>query len=105
MYVNARHSEEALLPQVYRSLQGEPGDLARSQNADQTLQQLLVILDNYYDEYQSYDALSRKLYLMAQWKEEMVATCGMRVNKAVWGIRDLYPTALPEDQVAQLLLN
>ena len=54
------------LPHVFGSLQGFPGDLARSLGEDATLSDVLQMLDKHYGVVMMFDALSKELYSLKQ---------------------------------------
>ena len=54
--------DQHLLPYVFWSLQGFPGDLARSLGRDATLNDILQMLDEYYGVMMTFSALSKELY-------------------------------------------
>ena len=49
-----------LLPYAFRSLQGFPGDLARSLGEDATLTNILWMLDEHYGMVMTFDVLSKE---------------------------------------------
>ena len=55
-----------LLPYVFQSLQGFPGDLARSLGKDTTLNDILQMLDKHYGIVMMFDALSKELFSLKQ---------------------------------------
>ena len=67
-----------LLPYVFRSLQGFPGDLASSSGEDTTPGYVLWMLDEHYGVMMNLDALSKELYSLKQGMGENVASleCG-----------------------------
>ena len=62
-----------MLPYVFCSLQGFPGDLARSLDEDSTLSDVLQMLDEYYGVIMTCDALSKELHSLKQESGENVA--------------------------------
>ena len=55
-----------LLPYVFRSLQGFPGDLARSLGEDATLRDIPWMLYEHYGVVMTFDTLSKELYSLKQ---------------------------------------
>ena len=72
-----------LLPEVIRSLQGEPGKLVWQIGKRATLPQVLHALDQYYGVIQSFDSLSKELYALIQGTQELVAKFGIQLTKQV----------------------
>ena len=72
-----------LLQDVFRSLQGFPGDLARSLGEDATLTDILQMLDEHYGVVMMFDALSKELYSIKQTSGENVAEFGMHLSQQV----------------------
>ena len=66
--------DQHLLPYIFWSLQGFHGDLARSLGEDATLNDILQMLDEYYDIVMTFDALSKELYSLKQGSGKNVAT-------------------------------
>ena len=54
--------DQHLLPYVFHSLQGFPGDLGRRLGEDATLSDFLQMLDTHYGVVMTFDALSKELY-------------------------------------------
>ena len=55
-----------LLPYVFRSLQGFPGDLVRSLGNDATIGNVLWTLDKHYGVVMTFNVLSKELYSLKQ---------------------------------------
>ena len=62
-----------LLPYVFRSLQGFPGDLARSLGKDATLGNVLWMLDKHYGIVMTFDTLSKEFFFAScrEWGENV----------------------------------
>ena len=72
-----------LLPYVFRSLQGFPGDLARSLGKDTTLTNVLWALNEHYGVVMTFDALSKELYSLKQTSRENVAEFKVHLSQQV----------------------
>ena len=72
-----------LLPYVFRSLQGLPGDLARSLGEVATLDNVLQTLDEHYGVIMTFDALSKELYSLKQGMGENMAEFGVCLSQQV----------------------
>ena len=90
-YHRAGHHDRVLLPEVIRSLQGEPRKLVRHLGKRATLSQVLRTLDKYYGVIQSFDSLSKELYALQQGVQELVAKFGIRLTEQVQILGDKFP--------------
>ena len=61
MYQHAGFREHTLLPYAIRSLQGYPGELVQSSGTDITLDDMLTILDEHYNNVKAPDVLNQEL--------------------------------------------
>ena len=61
MYRHAGCRDHTLLPYAIRSLQGYPGELVWSSGTDITLNEVLTILDEHYNNVKALDALNQEL--------------------------------------------
>ena len=64
VYQCARCRDHTLLPYAIRSLQGYPGELVWSSGTDITLDDVLTILDEHYNNVKVLDVLSQELFQM-----------------------------------------
>ena len=62
VYQCARCQDHTLLPYTIHSLQGYPGELVRSSGMDITLDDVLTILDEHYNNVKALDALNQELF-------------------------------------------
>ena len=60
------HMDESLLPHIYRSLQGFPGELIQSLGKVPSLDDLLTKLDDYFRVVEELDAMNRHLHTIKQ---------------------------------------
>ena len=58
--------DQHLLLYIFQSLQGFPGDLARSSGKNATITEILQMLDEHYVMVMIFDTLSKKLYSLKQ---------------------------------------
>ena len=56
--------DRTLLPYAIRSLQGNPSELVRSSGTDITLDEVLTILDEHYNNVKALDTLNQELFQM-----------------------------------------
>ena len=61
-----------LLPYIICSLQGYPGELVRSSGMDNTLDDVLTILDEHYSNVKALDALNQELFQLCMGDKEIV---------------------------------
>ena len=69
--------DQHLLPYVFWSLQGSPGDLVRSVGEDVTLNDVLRTLDRHYGMVMMFNTLSKELYSLKQGSGENMAKFGV----------------------------
>ena len=62
MYQCAGCRDHTLLPYAIRSLQGSPGELVQSSGTEITLDNVLTILDELYNNAKALDALNEELF-------------------------------------------
>ena len=62
-----------LLPYAIRSLQGYPGELLQSSGMDITLDDVLMILDEHYNNVKMLDALDQELFQLQMTDKETVS--------------------------------
>ena len=72
MYRHAGCRDRTLLPYAIRSLQGYPGELVWSSGTDITLDEVLTILDDHYNNVKALDALNQELFQMRMADKETV---------------------------------
>ena len=75
--------DQHLLPYIFCSLQGFPGNLAMSLGKDVTLSNVLQILDEHYDVVMMFQALSKELYSLKQGSYENMAEFGVCLSQQV----------------------
>ena len=66
-----------LLPYAIRSLQGYPGELVWSSGTDITIDEVLTILDEHYNNVKALDALNQELFQMRMADKETVSDWGV----------------------------
>ena len=76
VYRHACCRDRTLLPYAIRSLQGYPGELVWSSGTDITLDDVLTILDEHYNNVKALDALNQELYQMRMADKETVLDLG-----------------------------
>ena len=87
-----------LLPYIFQSLQGFPGNLARSLGEDATLSNVLQMLDEHYGVIMTFNTLSKELYSLKQGSGENVAEFRVCLSQQVQINQSEYPgRILPEE--------
>ena len=71
VYHHARCQDCTCLPCVICSLQSYPGELVRSSGTDITLDDVLTVLDEHYNNVKALDALNQELFLLLMGKETL----------------------------------
>ena len=77
VYRHAGCRDHTLLPYAIRSLQGYPGELMWSSGTNITLDDVLTILDEYYNNVKTLDALNQELFQMRMADKETVSDWGV----------------------------
>ena len=75
--------DQHLLPYLFCSSQGFPGDLAQSLGKDATLSDILQTLDEDYGVIMMFDTLSKELYSLKQGLGENAADLGVHLLQQV----------------------
>ena len=79
VYCQAGCQDCTLLPYFIFSLQGYPGELVRSSGTDVTLDDILAILDEHYNNVKALDALNQELFQLWMGKKETVSEWGVKL--------------------------
>ena len=66
-----------LLPYAIRSLQGNPGELVQSSSTDITLDDVLTILDEHYNNVKALDVLNQELFQLWMADKETILDWGI----------------------------
>ena len=91
-----------LLPYVFRSLQGFPGDLARSLGKVATLGDVLKMLDEHYGVVMTFDALIKELYSLKQGMGENVAKCEVCLSQQLQILQTDYTSRIQQEYVKEV---
>ena len=73
--------DHTLLPYAIRSLQGYPGELVQSSGTDITLDEVLTILDEHYNNVKALDALNQELFQMRMTDKGTVLDWGVHLSQ------------------------
>ena len=91
-----------LLPYTIRSLQGYPGELVWSSSTDITLDDILMILDEHYNNVKALNALNQELFQMRMADKETVSDWGVCLSRHLQILAVSFPDCFPPDHVAEL---
>ena len=86
-----------LLPYTIQSLQGYPGKLVQSSGMDITLDKVLTILDEYYNNVKALDALNQELSQL--WMVDKEGVCLLRHLQV---LAASFPDHFPPNQVEEV---
>ena len=79
VYQHAGCRDCTLLPYAIQSLQGYPGKLVQSSGMDITLDDVLTILDEHYNNLKVFDALNQELFQLWMADKETVSDWGVHL--------------------------
>ena len=102
VYRHAGCRDRTLLPYAIRSLQGYPGELVRSSGTDITLDDVLTILDEHYNNGKALDALNQELFQMRMADKETVSDWGICLSQHLQILAASFPDRFFPDRVAEL---
>ena len=102
VYQHAGCRNHTLLPYAIQSLQGYPGELVRSSGMDITLDDVLTILDEHYNNVKALDALNQELFQLRIVDKETVLDWGVCLSRHLQVLAASFPDCFPPDQVAEL---
>ena len=91
-----------LLPYAIRSLQGYPGELVWSSGTDITLDEVLTILDEHYNNVKALDALNQELFQMRMADKDTVSDWGVCLLQHLQILTASFPDQFPPECVAEL---
>ena len=102
VYQHARCRDHTLLPYAIRSLQGYPRELVQSSSTDITLDNVLTILDEHYNNMKALDALNQELFQLWMADKETVLHWGICLSRHLQVLAASFPDHLPPYCVAEL---
>ena len=80
VYRHAGCRDDTLLPYAIRSLLSYPGELVQSSGTDVTLNKVLTILDEHYNNVKALEALNQELFQMRMADKETVSDWGVHLS-------------------------
>ena len=95
VYQCAGCRDHTLLPYAIRSLQGYPGELVQSSGTDITLDNVLMILDEHYNNVKVLDALSQELFQLRMADKETVLDWGVHLLRHLQILAASFPDCFP----------
>ena len=102
MYRHASCRDCNPLPYAIRSLQGYPGELVWSSSTDITLDDVLTILDEHYNNVKAINALNQELFQMRMADKDTVLDWGVHLSRHLQILVVSFPDCFPPDRVAEL---
>ena len=91
-----------LLPHAIRSMQGYPRELVWSSSMDITLDDVLTIMDEHYNNMKALDALNQELFQLWMADKETVSDWGVCLSRHLHVLAASFPDHFPPDHVAEL---
>ena len=102
VYQCAGCRDHTLLPYAIRSLQGYPGELVQNSSMDITLDDVLTILDEHYNNVKVHDALNQELFQLWMADKETVSDWGICLSRHLQVLAASFHDHFPPDHVAQV---
>ena len=102
MYHQAGCWDRTLLPYAICSLKGYPGELVRSSGMDITIDDVLNILDEHYNNIKTLDVQNQELFQMCIGKKETISDWGVCLSRHLQILPASFPEHFPPDWVAKL---
>ena len=97
VYHHAGCQDCTLLPYVICSLQGYLGELVRGSGTDITLDDILTILDEHYNNAKALDALNQELFQLRMDRRETVLDWGLCLSRHLQVLAAIFPDRFPPD--------
>ena len=102
MYRHAGCRDCTLLPYAISSLQGYLGELLQSSGTDITLDDVLTVLDEHYNNVKALDTLNQELFQMRMADKETVLDWGVCLSRHLQILAASFPDHFPPEHVAEL---
>ena len=97
VYQCAGCTDHTLLPYAMQSLQGHPVELVCTSSMDITLDDVLTILDEHYNNVKALDALNQELFQLCMVDKETVLDWGVPLLKHLQVLAASFPDCFPPD--------
>ena len=95
MYQQVGCRDCTLLPYAIQSLQGYPGELVQSSSTDITLDDVLTVLDEHYNNVKALDALNQELFQLRMADKETVLDWGVHLLRHLQVLAASFPDCFP----------
>ena len=95
MYQCAGCRDRILMPYAISSLQGYPGELVWSSGTDITLDDMLMILDEHYNNVKALDMLNQELFQLWMADKETVSDWGVCLSRHLQVLAASFPDCFP----------
>ena len=102
VYLCAGCRDHTLLPYAIRSLQGYPRELVQSSSMDITLDNVLTILDEHYNNVKALDVVNQELFQLWMADKETVLDWDICLSRHLQVLAASFPDCFPPDHVAEL---
>ena len=102
VYQCAGCRDHTLLPYAIRSLQGYPGELVWRSGTGITLDDVMTILDEHYNNVKAFDVLNQELFQMQMADKETVSDWGVCLSRHLQILAVSFPDWFSPDWVAEL---
>ena len=86
-------------------MQGYPGELVQSSDTDITLDNVLTILDEHYNNVKVLDVLSQELFQLQMADKETVSDWGICLSRHLQILAASFPDHFPPDSVGELKMD
>ena len=91
-----------LLSYIIRSLQGYPGELVQSSRMDITLDDVVMILDEHYNNMKALDALNQELFQLQMADKYSISDWGVCLLRHLQVLAASFPNCFPPNHGAEL---
>ena len=105
MYQCAGCRDHTLLPYAIRSLQGYFGELVQSSGTDITLDDVLTILDEHYNNVKALDTLNQELFQLQMVDKETMSDWSVCLSRHIQVLAASFPDHFLPDHVAELKMD
>ena len=102
VYCHAGCRDHTLLPYTIWPLQGYPRELVWSLGMDITLDDMLRILDEHYNNVKALDALNQDLFQLCMTDKETILDWGICLSRHLQVLAASFPNCFPLNCVAEL---
>ena len=102
VYHHTGFQDHTLLPYIIYSVQGYPGEMVKSLGMDITLDDVLTILYEHYNNVKALDALNQELFQFCMGDKETVLDWGVCLLSHLQILAVSFPEHFPPDHIAKL---